>query len=78
MSGLITKPGGEWAGGATVAVQIGDILDRGVGEVGIFVSLGVHCVHVEMEMHATDCSKVGEVGILGYCVPSGGGKAHTR
>jgi len=33
VSGLISKPGGDWAGGATVAVQIGDILDRGVGEV---------------------------------------------
>ena len=30
---MVATPGGAWAAGQTVAVQIGDILDRGVGEV---------------------------------------------
>ena len=39
VAGLVTDKGGSWRGGKAVLVQIGDVLDRGVGEVEILLRL---------------------------------------
>ena len=39
LSGVISRPGGPWAMGQNVCVQMGDVLDRGVGEVALTMRL---------------------------------------
>mmetsp|Transcript_9292 Transcript_9292/g.21009 ORF Transcript_9292/g.21009 Transcript_9292/m.21009 type:complete len:153 (-) Transcript_9292:476-934(-) len=39
LSGLVAQPGGPWTGDRAVLVQVGDVLDRGLGEIGITLRL---------------------------------------
>jgi len=39
VAGVVAKPGGYWSAGESVVVQVGDTLDRGIGEVAITLRL---------------------------------------